>query len=190
MKNFMRVVRLALKYKVTLATSVVCSLFIALLWGLNFGTVYPFVQIIFKGESMQQWVDGQIVDAEENLAEINEEIERLESGPQDSTEEEAHASETALRKAQLRKNSETKALATYRQLQGPIHRFLPDDPFKTLLVVVAFFDAEDILNRLFGLFDAEPSGGDLIAARCLIAVLFLSSILWMDRMRRETRKTD
>lgn len=155
MKNFLRVVHIALQYKATLATSVVCSLLIALLWGLNFGTVYPFVQVIFKGESMQQWVDGQIVDAEENLSELNSELEQIESGSEEQTDEEAGATDKRIRSAQLQRASEVKALAIYRRIQGPIHRFLPDDPFTTLLLVVAFLMGATLLKDLFLVFNVN-----------------------------------
>ena len=60
MKQFARAVRLAFQYKLTILGAVSCSLIVALMWGINLGTVYPFVEVVFQGRSLGQWVDQEI----------------------------------------------------------------------------------------------------------------------------------
>ena len=68
MNNFARVVRLALRYRLTVVGALLSALIVAVLWGGNIGAVYPFMKVIFEGKSLQQWVDGEIVKARRNEA--------------------------------------------------------------------------------------------------------------------------
>ena len=47
MKNFLRAVRLTLRYRWTVFFAIVCSLGVALLWSANIGTVYPIIEVVF-----------------------------------------------------------------------------------------------------------------------------------------------
>ena len=33
---------------------------VALFWGANIGAVYPFVEVVFQGKTLHNWVDEQI----------------------------------------------------------------------------------------------------------------------------------
>ena len=72
MSNFLRVVRYSLRYRFTFVGAVVCALAVGVLWGGNIGAVFPFVEVVFRGQSLQEWVDTEIVKAEDNLGEIDE----------------------------------------------------------------------------------------------------------------------
>ena len=63
MKNLLRVLRLALQYRLTFLAAAVCSLSVALLWGANIGTVGPIVEVVIKGKSLQHWVNQEIEDS-------------------------------------------------------------------------------------------------------------------------------
>src|SRR5688572_3357984 len=58
--SFLRVVRLSLRYRWTIAVSLITSLLVGLLWGLNITTLYPVMEVVFRGESLQSTLDGQI----------------------------------------------------------------------------------------------------------------------------------
>ncbi len=60
MTNLMRAVRMALKYKYSLLASLVCSVLVAVFWGANITAVYPFVKIVFQGQTLHDWIDGEI----------------------------------------------------------------------------------------------------------------------------------
>ena len=79
MKNFGRIVRLALRYRLTLVFSVICALGVAVLWGGNIGAVYPFVEVTFKGDSLHTWIDEEIAATQRAIGEGSDEIERLKS---------------------------------------------------------------------------------------------------------------
>src|SRR5688572_18039886 len=79
MKNLLRAARLALRHYWTLAGAVACSLVIALFWGANIGTVYPFVEVIFKNDSLHDWIDRQIQEGEKKADESRATIAGLEA---------------------------------------------------------------------------------------------------------------
>ena len=137
MRNFGRALRLALKNRLTLGASVICSIMVALLWGANIGSLYPVVESVFRGDSMHQWVDKQIGRADEQAVTIREEIQQLET--------QREASDDPARRKQLDRNlslkhaalqAEQQAGQTARRLRPYIKRYLPDDPFQTLVLVV------------------------------------------------------
>ncbi len=68
MSNFWRSIRLALRYKSTLFASIFCALMVAVLWGGNIGAVYPFVEVIYKGESLPKWTERHIVGMQQTIA--------------------------------------------------------------------------------------------------------------------------
>ena len=80
MNSYGRILRLAIAYRFTLALSLTSALGVAILWGVNIGAVYPFVEVVFKNESMQKWVDEKIVEAQRRVAE-----ERQRSTPSEPT---------------------------------------------------------------------------------------------------------
>ena len=74
MTYFQRTVRLALQHHWTIAGILVSSLGVALLWGVNIGAVYPFVQCVFEGRSMHEWIDGQIELSQDECDSFNQNI--------------------------------------------------------------------------------------------------------------------
>ena len=72
MKNFLRALRYAWPYRVRLVISIVCAVFAAILWGLNFTSIYPVLKLLNNDQSPQQWVDSCI-------ANCNKEIEQIEA---------------------------------------------------------------------------------------------------------------
>src|SRR5208283_5253461 len=77
MSNFGRVVRLALQYRLTFAGAIASALVVAVLWGANIGAVYPFVEVVFEGKSLQQWVDREIGKARRSAQTQTARIEDL-----------------------------------------------------------------------------------------------------------------
>ena len=75
--NFGRVVRMAIRYKFTFAASIVSALVVAVLWGANIGVLYPVVEVIFKNQSMQQWVDGKIKESKPQFAAKSTDLEQF-----------------------------------------------------------------------------------------------------------------
>ena len=60
MKNFGRVLRVTLRYRMTLVAAVICAVAVAVLWGGSISAVYPVVEVVLRGQTMSQWVDDRV----------------------------------------------------------------------------------------------------------------------------------
>jgi len=149
MKNFLRVLRLAFRHKFTLAASVVCALVVAVLWGANIGTVYPFVEVAFRGESLQDWVRGGIEDSRQTAAEMTERIEQLNAQLAQTPLEGRSAIRTKIAVAASRLAAEQKAQRLYGRLKPYIDGYLPNDPFQTLALITGLLLLGTVVKDLF-----------------------------------------
>jgi ATP-binding cassette subfamily B protein/subfamily B ATP-binding cassette protein MsbA len=149
MNNFARALRLALQYRLVFATSVLCALLVAVLWGGNIGTVYPFVEVVFRGQSLQQKVDDEIQEAERKIAELSAMIGQLEPQLAKAPVAQQKGLEHRLREAQIERTNEQHALAGYRRVRPYVYRYLPNDPFRTLVLIVAMLMAGTVIKSLF-----------------------------------------
>ncbi|NLX96642.1 MAG: ABC transporter ATP-binding protein [Rhodopirellula sp.] len=136
MGNFGRALRLSLKYRITFISSIVCAILVGVLWGGNIGAVYPLVEIAFQGKSLQYWVDSRIEGVHEAIAEKTAEAEQLRQELADSPADKRQKVEARLRMAQSRLAAEQGALAGYQRLKPYIDTYLPNDPFRTLAVIL------------------------------------------------------
>ena len=141
MSNFFRVVCLSLRYRVTVVAAVLCALAIGVLWGGNIGTVFPFVEVVFRGQSLGEWVDGEIQKSANKITELDNEIAELRASGEDSGRHYQVLS--------TRRQAEQAAEATYHRLRPFIHRYLPNDPFQTLILVVAILFFGTLIKDVF-----------------------------------------
>ncbi len=67
MKNFARLVRFALPYKVRFGLSIGCAAMVALLFFTELGAVYPLLHILFDRQNPQRWIAEKRDSLEEEL---------------------------------------------------------------------------------------------------------------------------
>jgi ATP-binding cassette, subfamily B, bacterial MsbA len=67
MKNFARLVRYALPYKVRFGLSIGCAAMVALLFFTELGAVYPLLHILFDRQNPQRWIAEKIESIEDDL---------------------------------------------------------------------------------------------------------------------------
>ncbi|MDP7305721.1 MAG: hypothetical protein QGG09_21590, partial [Pirellulaceae bacterium] len=70
MNNYVRALRLALRYRATIFVIIISSVLVGVLWGANITAVYPFVQVVLRKQSMHDWVDQKIEKARVNSARL------------------------------------------------------------------------------------------------------------------------
>ena len=119
-----------------------CSLAVALLWGGNIGGLYPVFQVAIAGESLQDWVEGEITDSRKKIDDIKQRIAN--AANERGLAEKPHT--IAKWEAQL--DAEEAALTSARRLQPWVDRFLPHDPFITLVVVVTLLFSAIVMRQL------------------------------------------
>ncbi len=67
MKNFARLVRYALPYKVRFGLSICCAAMVALLFFAELGAVYPLLHILFDDQNPQKWIAKKIEAIEDEV---------------------------------------------------------------------------------------------------------------------------
>ncbi|MBI1901242.1 MAG: ABC transporter ATP-binding protein [Planctomycetia bacterium] len=144
MKTFVRAVRLAFAYRWTLIAVATSALMVGFFWGANIGTVGPFVEVAIKGQSLHQWAHKEIAQSETKIAELESQIPALRQKARPGNEA---AAELAL--AETRLKAEENHLTLMRALTPYIERYLPDDPFRTLLLIAAALLVGTLLKELF-----------------------------------------
>jgi ATP-binding cassette subfamily B protein/subfamily B ATP-binding cassette protein MsbA len=149
MKNFGRVLLLALEYRWTFLAAILCALAVGILWGGNIGTVLPFVKVVFSGKSLQAWVDSEIEDAREDLREERAEIERLASGLAGASPDRQRAIASRIRSARYRADAAEDAEQRYLWVQEHVAPCLPKDPFQTLVLAIGLLLLGTALKSLF-----------------------------------------
>lgn len=176
MKNLFRAIRLALRRRWTLAGAFACSCFVALFWGANIGTVYPFVEVIFQGDSLHDWVDRRISESETKSAEIEATIAGLETELASASESDHKRLTRRLDVERTRLTAERASLLASQRLAPLIHNYLPKDAFQTLLVIVAFLFVGTIVK-------------DIALAGNLLLVERLSQLTALDLRMQMFRRT-
>ncbi len=156
MGNFVRVLRLSLRYRWTVAASAVSALVVALFWGANITAVYPFVEVVFRGQSLQQWAERSIENSRQVIAQCEAEIASLETqlaSHADSPDAEDAGVDRRLRLAiqqsTARRQAEELALARTLWLQPFIEQYVPHDPFRTLLLITLALIVGTLVKDVF-----------------------------------------
>jgi subfamily B ATP-binding cassette protein MsbA len=149
MNYFLRALREAAKSWPLLAAALVCSAGVAALWGANIAALFPIIEVTLKGESLQSWNERRIVDAEARIVAGAEERARLEAaiaaGGLDA--DAARKTRGRIDTLALTTRGEEAIVASAKGLTPWLDRFLPTDPFQTVLVVVVFVVVSTFLKH-------------------------------------------
>jgi len=149
MSNFRRVLRLAFRYRMTVVMTVICALAVAVLWGANIGTVYPFVRVAIQGESPQQWVAEEIQHAEQTTRELREKIDALEEKIEQAPAGDRGSLEYDRANLQAQLETEQRVAASYRWAKPYVDRYLPESPFQCVVLVIGLLLLGTIVKDLF-----------------------------------------
>ena len=157
MKNLGRALRMTLRYKWSLIASFFCSVMVAVLWSLNLGAVYPFVEVVLKSQSLHEWVVEQDETSAELIAEKRAAIEAFEAElDQDAAGgvDQADAADVTLTRNKInaaRYDIEIQeAQAAGRAKLAPyITKYAPESPFVTLAVLMGLMLLGTFVRGLF-----------------------------------------
>ncbi len=149
MTNFYRALRFALKRRWTLAGAMISALGVALLWGLNIGGMYPVVEVIFRGKSLQTWIDTEIQDAQKRVADLETSVAQLQHDQPVAPPDQQRDLTMQLASAQTSLAVEQDFLVRRRQLKPYIYKYLPNDPFKTLVLIIGILMVATVVKDAF-----------------------------------------
>jgi ATP-binding cassette subfamily B protein/subfamily B ATP-binding cassette protein MsbA len=149
MRNFYRVIRLALRYRWTFAATVLSALAVGILWGANIGTIYPFAEVAIRGRTLQQWADDKIDEARRNDAEYGRRAEHLQGELASVPAAQARPLRKEIERLQAQRQVERAAEAKYAWIKPWIDRYVPHDPFQTLTLFIGVLLVLTLVKILF-----------------------------------------
>ena len=139
---------MALHYRWSLIGSFLFSALVAVMWGANMGSVYPFIEVVFKGNTILEWADEQenlvrqeIKDTEALIAKTQSELIVANGEQKAALQRDLESATSELANEQLRITS----MAKYRPW---IERWAPRDPFTTLLYLVVLLFIGTLIRGL------------------------------------------
>jgi ATP-binding cassette subfamily B protein/subfamily B ATP-binding cassette protein MsbA len=155
MKNFLRALRHALPYRRRLALSMLCALCAAVLWGLNFTSIYPVLKLLHTEQNPHQWIDQQIDKLETEIrdlegllnkkGEAKQQLERerdeMRRDPERErvmgiVEQKIRDATHELYKLENKLGFTRSSLYWHQVARKYIYKFLPPDCFHTLVWVI------------------------------------------------------
>lgn len=151
MKNLNRALRMTLKYRWSLIASFVCSAMVAVLWSLNLGALYPFVEVVIKGKSLPEWLVIEDAESKRLIGLSSAKIEtlevKLEELGNDSSQAHAIRNKIASNRYDIQIQE---ARAEFRTKLAPyIQKYAPEKPFTTLVYLMGLMCLGTLLRGAF-----------------------------------------
>ena len=151
MSNFLRVIRIALRHRLTVVAAVLCSLVVAVLWAANITALYPIVDVVMAGKSIPEWTTENIATTEQELAELDQTANALQHELDDASPDARPEINARLVETNFQLTNKKRQLTSLQTMQPMVVRYLPDTPFKTLVVVCAALLVGTVVKSLFRL---------------------------------------
>ncbi|MCH2116947.1 MAG: ABC transporter ATP-binding protein/permease [Pirellulales bacterium] len=151
MKNFGRTLRLALRYRVTVIACLASGTLVAILWGGNLTAVYPVVDVIMTDRALPEWMDDQLAKHEQEVVQYEQQLAELreqKATTKNDAKTEKHL-QTQINHEEFKLLIHQKQVEWYRWAGSWAHRYLPDTPFATLMIVCGLVLIGTLLKCLF-----------------------------------------
>lgn len=152
MKPFFRAVLMSLRYKWTIIGAVFCAVMISVLWSASITTILPIVQVVLRGETAADWINGEIENSTSRVDGLEKEIQQRESQLElpETSEDEAYKLGLKIDLGRDQLKAERELLARYEDKLKPfVMTWAPDDPFQTLLLAMVWLLLVSILKGFF-----------------------------------------
>ncbi len=148
MRNLSRALHDALRYWRTLLVATLLSVGVAALWGGNIGALFPVIKVTLAGESLQQWLARDIRDSEQKVDQWQKQIDQLKQRLATATPAETKSLNLKINQIVMQQNSERAAIGSSKRFQ-PYVRYLPNDPFQTVALVIMFLIISTAVKHVF-----------------------------------------
>ena len=145
MHYFIRALREAARSWPLLAAALLCSAGVAALWGANIAALFPIIEVTLKGDSLQSWNERRIEDAKERITAATTTLADLEKTAADGDTPQVRNLIDTLK---LAVRGDEAVVYAGEKLAPWLNRFLPRDPFQTVLLVVAFVVVSTFLKHV------------------------------------------
>ena len=136
MNNFGSVLKIAAQRRLALVGILLTSSLIAVLWGANIGTLYPLVEVVFKGDSLPSYASTRIQTSAAELVEIDEQIKGLSASSFEAEGQQKVALQMELQTLEIRRKVVGDSTYWLKKAKPWIDQYAPTDAYSTLLMIV------------------------------------------------------
>ena len=150
MHYFLRALREAAKSWPLLLAAMFCSAGVAALWGANIAALFPIIEVTLRGESVQSWNIRRATECRDRLA-ANAEARATLEGDLAAGTLDADAERKARQRIDalsMTTSADQAVIRSAERLAPWLDRYLPRDPFQTVLLVVAFVVGSTVFKHL------------------------------------------
>lgn len=141
MSNFRRVLKLALAHRANVIACILTSLVVAVLWAGSLSAVFAVVDVVMNDMSLPEWVDLQVAESNEAIAEAQSEIAKLKSDPE--------ANRLAIQGAEFQIQVHSERAEKFAWLSPMAHRWLPTTAYATLVAVCLAVMVSTVVKSIF-----------------------------------------
>ncbi len=152
MQQLIRLGTYAWPYRKKIVLSIVCALLVSAFWSLNLSITFPIVRVLFEGDSLHANVDREISELK---AEIQGYQQNLDAVKDSDVAEHA--------RVQRKINDASQVLLTRQVTKDVILPYVPEDKFKTILLILGFVVSATVVKGIFIYFQ-EILVGSLVNA--------------------------
>ncbi|MFT5302556.1 MAG: subfamily B ATP-binding cassette protein MsbA [Mariniblastus sp.] len=127
---------------------------VAVLWSLNLGAVYPFIEVVIKGKSLHEWIEVEEVESAKLIADSQANIEQWETELEVAGIGALSEAEATILQNKISANRYDIEIQETRgelrdKLAPYIDKYAPDDPFTTLAYLMGFMFFGTVMRGLF-----------------------------------------
>ncbi|MFM8577561.1 MAG: ABC transporter ATP-binding protein [Planctomycetaceae bacterium] len=185
MREFVRALKDASRNWPVLAAAFVCSAGVAALWGAHIAALFAIIEVTLNGESLQSWNDRRIQETKQRIADGEAERSKLEARVASELEagREAVGPRNRLDTLSLKLAGDQASLYSAEKLRPWLAKLLPSDPFKTVLVVVAFVVVSTFIKHMLMLASAMLVGWVALSITRSIRLRIFDKALELDRQQ-------
>ena len=152
MQQLIRLGTYAWPYRKKIVLSIVCALLVSAFWSLNLSITFPIVRVLFEGDSLHANVDREISELK---AEIQSYQQNLDAVKDSDVAEHA--------RVQRKINDASQVLLTRQVTKDVILPYVPEDKFKTILLILGLVVSATVVKGIFIYFQ-EILVGSLVNA--------------------------
>jgi ATP-binding cassette subfamily B protein/subfamily B ATP-binding cassette protein MsbA len=148
MHNFGRILRIAMRHRLTLVASIGCALVVAVLWTANISAIFPVVEFVMAGDSvpsyLEKWEDTTQEEIEALRLEIAAQEASLAAAADVSNDQQVALAALLDRQARRRMQ-----LSTLQRALPVAQQWLPATAFGTLVAVCGMLFVGTIFKSVF-----------------------------------------
>jgi ATP-binding cassette, subfamily B, bacterial MsbA len=150
MKSFLPAIKLSLRYRWSIAGTILCSLIVALVSTATITTILPVVETVFDGKTLPAWVRDEINVYTQRIETLNSEVAAMKA--ESETSEDRSQKDLLRRKMDThiaRRQTAEASRLWYTERLPLVDQYAPSTPFGTLVAAMVWLGLCALLKGIF-----------------------------------------